>query len=75
MTFAMDAFTITQFFQVLKLKGNYQRKLSSFTITQFFQVLKREVLDEQAADAFTITQFFQVLKLNNRRWGKHQLLR
>ena len=59
----MLGFTITQFFQVLKLTVICLSSEMGFTITQFFQVLKSILFVWQFNVSFTITQFFQVLKL------------
>ena len=55
-------FTITQFFQVLKLGYIDEYFEIGFTITQFFQVLKSNSSIRSSIVCFTITQFFQVLK-------------
>ena len=56
------SFTITQFFQVLKLHNKREPCDLGFTITQFFQVLKYKTAQAELIARFTITQFFQVLK-------------
>ena len=56
------SFTITQFFQLLKLMSLLRHSRLSFTITQFFQLLKFISIYFILTLSFTITQFFQLLK-------------
>ena len=56
---------MTQFFQVLKPRYNYERYSGGFMMTQFFQVLKRQYPRPTGHTGFMMTQFFQVLKQNS----------